>query len=58
MEIVCDKCGSRFELTYDSVISREKDAIKCVICHDLLYEWDEAKIWKAKLLEKKELHIL
>lgn len=57
MEVKCEKCGSRFELTYNSVISRDKDYIRCSVCHDVLYEWDEAKIYTANLIEKKELHI-
>lgn len=56
MKMSCNNCGSLYELDFDRTISRDNDSIDCQICGELLHEWDEAKIWSAKLLEKKENH--
>ena len=56
MIITCTNCGSVYELDFVRTISRDKDSVDCQICGRLLHDWDEAKIWSAKLIEKKEEH--
>lgn len=55
--ITCSKCGSTYELTYTRTIMRDQDSIDCDICGQLLHRWSEAKVWSAKLIDKKELHL-
>lgn len=50
----CKKCGSLYELTSIKFPMRDKDSIYCEVCGELLYSWNEAKIWEAKLLKKKD----
>jgi hypothetical protein len=54
---VCSKCGSVFELTYGRTIIRDQDSINCEVCGEELHRWSEAKMWSAKLIERKENHL-
>lgn len=54
----CSKCGSEYELTYNRVLARDKDSIDCEVCGERnMYSWNEAKIWSARLISKKEDHL-
>lgn len=55
-EITCQKCGSRYRLSFTKVIFRDKDTIECLVCGEELHRWNEAKIWHAELLEKHTNH--
>ncbi len=57
MKIECKNCGSEFELNSKSIPLRDKDSINCEVCRSELYSWNEAKMWEATLLEKKENHL-
>lgn len=54
---ICKKCGSQYELTFTRTTMRDKDNIECKICGESLYEWNEAKIWSAKLKNERNNHI-
>ena len=54
----CKNCGSKYELSYDRVPWRDQDSIDCEVCNKTLFSWSEAKIWRAKLLDRKENHSL
>ena len=54
----CKNCGSKYELSYKRTPWRDQDSIDCEVCNETLFAWSEAKIWTAKLLERKENHLL
>lgn len=56
-QITCNKCGSLYELSFTRIIMRDSDSIDCDVCGEQLYQWSEAKIWSAKLIERKENHL-
>ncbi len=55
--ILCSKCGSKYRLTFTRIRERDKDKIYCNVCGELLFEYDEAKIWSANLVERREDHL-
>jgi len=50
----CTKCGSVYELSFTRTVMRDQDSIDCEVCGERLHRWSEAKIWEAKLIERKE----
>ncbi|MBL7717696.1 MAG: hypothetical protein JNL72_02580 [Flavipsychrobacter sp.] len=57
MKVVCSGCGSVYELSSNKIPVRDKDTLECEVCNTQIYSWNEAKIWYAKLVEKKQGHI-
>jgi hypothetical protein len=55
-EKICPNCGSVYELSFQRTIMRDHDSIDCTVCGHLLHSWSEAKIWEAKLIQKKDKH--
>lgn len=54
--IVCEKCGSKFELYKAKLIVRDKDSEPCDVCGNTLIDWSGAVIYRTKLIEKHENH--
>ena len=52
----CIKCGSVYELTSSRTIFRDNDSIKCQVCGNEIYSWNEAKIWSTSLIIRNEDH--
>lgn len=55
--VTCSKCGSVYELTSTKIMFRDKDSLSCDVCNQVIHQWNEAKIWDARLVERKENHI-
>jgi hypothetical protein len=56
-DIKCKKCGSVFRMSYMKICMRDKDSIDCEVCgNEDIYRWNEAKIWSANLIKRKEEH--
>lgn len=55
-KVTCSNCGSVYELTYTKVMFRDKDSLSCEVCNQVIHRWNEAKIWDAQLVERKENH--
>ncbi|HSI44614.1 MAG TPA: hypothetical protein VK950_00430 [Methylophilus sp.] len=55
-EKACGHCGSVYKLSYTRITMRDQDSIDCEVCGHQLHRWSEAKIWEAKLIERKENH--
>ena len=54
-DVTCKTCGSIYELTYRRIIMRDNDSINCQVCGEKdIFSWNEAKIWTAKLVVRKE----
>lgn len=54
-EIVeCSKCGSKYAITWKSVIMRDKDSQDCSVCKTVIYTWDGSSIPSFRLVERQE----
>lgn len=53
----CSKCGSRLEINSIKLKVRDKDELYCPVCSNVLKRWNEAKMWTAKVIERKENHL-
>jgi predicted Zn finger-like uncharacterized protein len=52
--VTCPQCGAEYELTKHNIPFRDKDSVDCEVCGKKdIFSWNEAKIWTAKLIEKK-----
>lgn len=54
----CSGCGSKYELTEQSIMFRDKDSLDCDICGAVLIKWNGACMWTAKLLKKNNLNLV
>ena len=53
-EKICIKCGSAYWITSSHIPDRDKDTITCEICGEILVEWNEARIFEAKLIRRSD----
>lgn len=49
-KISCKKCGAIYELSFTKTTQRDRDSISCEICSSVIFRWNEAKIFSAKLV--------
>lgn len=54
-KVTCSGCGAEYELRSFKIPMRDKDSVECEICNIQLYSWNEAKMWTATLIKKKEV---
>ena len=57
MDVVCKKCGSEYSLGAQKIPVRDKDTLECEVCGETIFSWNEAKIWHATLVVRKENHL-
>lgn len=50
----CKQCGSTYWITSEHIRVRDKDSISCEVCGAVLIEWNEARVYDAKLLKRKD----
>ncbi len=55
VDVICDQCGSVYKVKSIKSPMRDKDSIDCQVCGEKdIYSWNEAKIWTAILIDRKE----
>lgn len=52
--IACKICGSVYELWFTKVAVRDQDSINCEVCGEVLHRWSQARVWEAKLIERRD----
>lgn len=57
MKKTCSNCGSVYKLESFKISSLEKDTIKCEVCPNIIFSYNEGKNWTATLIEKHENHL-
>jgi len=53
-EVTCKQCGSRYWVTSIHVPFRDMDSISCKVCGEELLQWNEARIYEARLTKRAE----
>jgi uncharacterized Zn finger protein len=53
LDVACRICGSVYELTAHKIVIKESGVIQCKVCGQVIFVWDEAKLWSAKLVIEK-----
>ena len=56
--VECAKCGSRYELIGCGETQRDRGSINCDVCGRELHSWNAAVTWEARLIERKEDHLM
>ena len=58
MRAECANCGSRYQMIGRSETQRDKDSINCNVCGWELHSWNAAVTWEARLIDRKENHLM